>query len=160
MENCSEKTFGGVTIVERSDWTCGVVDSTGEIVVPFGKYEEIDGFDHGLARVRTEGVILCGSNGKVETNPTKLKAAIKKDGDIYAKWGIINQKGEFCKEVYLHELNLKLPVRMSKEDYVYSVDEEMDYGFSIDECFDYEGNFDGQRLDDAIMDGLYVPEDW
>lgn len=32
--------------------------------------------------------------------------------------------------------------------------------FSIDECFDSEGNFDYERLEDAIMDGEYVPEDW
>lgn len=36
---------------------------------------------------------------------------------------------------------------------------ENDY-FSIDECFDEEGNFDYERLEDAIMDGEYVPEDW
>ena len=32
--------------------------------------------------------------------------------------------------------------------------------FSIDECYDSEGNFDYERLEDAIMDGEYVPEDW
>ena len=32
--------------------------------------------------------------------------------------------------------------------------------FTLDDCFDEEGNFDQDRLDDAIMDGEYVPEDW
>ncbi len=36
---------------------------------------------------------------------------------------------------------------------------ENDY-FSIDECFDSEGDFDYEGLEDAIMDGEYVPEDW
>ena len=36
---------------------------------------------------------------------------------------------------------------------------EDDY-FNINECFDEEGNFDNERLEDAIMDGEYVPEDW
>ena len=36
---------------------------------------------------------------------------------------------------------------------------ENDY-FSIDECYDFEGNFDYERLEDAFMDGEYVPEDW
>ncbi len=32
--------------------------------------------------------------------------------------------------------------------------------FTLDDCFDMEGNFDYERLEDAILDGEYVPEDW
>ncbi|MGM9845905.1 MAG: hypothetical protein ACI30K_06725 [Muribaculaceae bacterium] len=32
--------------------------------------------------------------------------------------------------------------------------------FDINDCLDYEGNFDYDSLEDAIMDGEYVPEDW
>ncbi len=32
--------------------------------------------------------------------------------------------------------------------------------FSLDDCYDAEGNFDADRLEDAILDGEYVPEDW
>ncbi len=32
--------------------------------------------------------------------------------------------------------------------------------FTLDKCFDYEGNFCPDRLEDAILDGEYVPEDW
>ena len=32
--------------------------------------------------------------------------------------------------------------------------------FTFDDCYDDEGNFEQDRLDDAIMDGEYVPEDW
>ena len=45
----------------------------GSVVVPFGKYNWIDGFDKGLARVKTGGV----TNG------------INK-----SKWGLIDEKGE------------------------------------------------------------------
>lgn len=36
--------------------------------------------------------------------------------------------------------------------------ESHDY-FDINDCYDSEGNFDYDRLEDAIMDGEYVPED-
>ena len=32
--------------------------------------------------------------------------------------------------------------------------------FTLDDCYDEYGNFDEQILEDAIMDGEYVPEDW
>jgi|GEM_PF-3309063 len=32
--------------------------------------------------------------------------------------------------------------------------------FDINDCYDCEGNFDSERLEDAILDGEYVPEDW
>lgn len=38
--------------------------------------------------------------------------------------------------------------------------DEPEYGFRIDDCYDAEGYFDNDRLEDAIMDGEYVPEDW
>ena len=53
----------------------GVLDINGNEIIPFGKYDLIDGFDRGLARVkigkRTNGLINSG-----------------------AKWGIINEQGE------------------------------------------------------------------
>lgn len=45
----------------------------GSFVVPFGKYNWIDGFDNGLARVKIEGVI----NGINES-----------------KWGLVDEEGE------------------------------------------------------------------
>ena len=42
----------------------------------------------------------------------------------------------------------------------YDEEEEAHDYFDINDCYDYEGNFDYDRLEDAIMDGEYVPEDW
>lgn len=58
--------------VQRNDRKWGVIDVEGNEVIPFGKYDWMDGFDHGLARVKLAG-------GKVI------------NGD---KWGIINIQGE------------------------------------------------------------------
>ena len=56
---------------------------------------------------------------------------------------------------------MKLSQQNSNNDALYNEhDYDEDDSFSIDNCFDYEGNFDEDRLEDAIMDGLYVPEDW
>ena len=69
MSNLVEKEFGSVKVIENRNYQWSIVDLEGNVIVPFGKYDWIDGFDHGLARVNK----LC-PDGK--------------------KWGIINMSGE------------------------------------------------------------------
>jgi len=69
MSNLVEKEFGSVKVIENRNYQWSIVDLEGNVIVPFGKYDWIDGFDHGLARVNK-----VGPNGK--------------------KWGIINMAGE------------------------------------------------------------------
>ena len=47
--------YGNVSVVQNSIYQWGVIDREGNTIVPFGKYEWIDGFDSGLARVRSKG---------------------------------------------------------------------------------------------------------
>ena len=75
MVNRSEKTYNSVMVVQRSDYKWGVTDLEGNIIVPFGKYDWIDGFDQGLARVKI---------GRVSSNQVNNSN----------KWGIINEEGE------------------------------------------------------------------
>ena len=75
MANKIEKTFGNVIVAQRSDYKWGVTDLEGNVIVPFGKYDWIDGFDQGLARVKI---------GKQPNN-------IADNGNL---WGIINENGE------------------------------------------------------------------
>lgn len=56
----------------QKDHQYAVLDFNGSILIPYGKYDLIDGFDHGLARV------LINNQG--ESDKTL--------------WGIINEKGE------------------------------------------------------------------
>lgn len=106
---CNETVY----TIQRKDYKYGVININGEEIIPFGKYQWIDGFDHGLVRVRI---------GK-ETNAKKMTTNL---------WGIVNDKGvevlplEYSeiwnfydknrlstkvvkngieKKVYLHELN-------------------------------------------------------
>ena len=69
MSNLVEKEFGSVKVIENRNYQWSIVDLEGNVIVPFGKYDWIDGFDHGLARVNK----LC-PDGK--------------------KWGMINMSGE------------------------------------------------------------------
>lgn len=114
-----EKQFGEVKVVHRSDNKRGVIDLNGVEIVPFGKYDWIDYFDHGLARVK-----IGKEASSIAYN--------------HNKWGIINKKGEEvlpviyeniwnfydknrystkvvlngCEyEVCFHDLNPDLPVR-------------------------------------------------
>lgn len=51
----SEKEYGNLTIIELTKSRFGIKCNAG-FIVPFGKYEWIEGFDHGLSRVRTHGL--------------------------------------------------------------------------------------------------------
>ena len=71
--------YGQVNVVQNDKFLYGVTDNDGKVIVPFGKYGWISGFDHGLARVKSifgqVGIDL--ETGAVE-NP---------------KWGIIDMQG-------------------------------------------------------------------
>ena len=186
MVNIKEISYGHVSVIQRSDYTWGVIDSDNNIIVPFGKYEWVDGFDHGLCRVRSKGATNFANKSKYEACGNWDDLGTEKDVKP-AKWGIINEAGEevlpveydeiwnFCgkgrfstkvvkegktSEVFFHDLNPNLPVRRPKATIVEDKDDTSKDYFDIGDCYDYEGNFDYNRLEDAILDGEYVPEDW
>ena len=104
------KSYGKVSVVENYANQYAVTDCNGEIIVPYGKYGWIDGFDSGLARVRTPKdpgiannvtsiiIDLFGDDTKVISGKEDIRNYYTKDKrenpDKYAKWGIINEKGE------------------------------------------------------------------
>lgn len=107
MENKIENRYGNVIVFETTDYKWGVKDINGKEIVPVGKYDWIDGFDHGLARVRTSGNIgytqntvlsIDSETGEVVTGRDALTAFEEKNRkahpEQYAKWGIINENGE------------------------------------------------------------------
>lgn len=101
----SEKEYGNVKVIELKGGKLGVMNH-GEFVVPFGKYAWIDGFDQGLARVRTRGkatytkdivCILSLDNDEIIKGQDNILASVQKDfeehPEKYAKWGIIDENG-------------------------------------------------------------------
>lgn len=67
--------YGNITVVQKFDYTWGVIDADGNEIVPFGKYDWIEGFDNGLSRV------------KIGKDPSYLR-------NNHNKWGIISADGE------------------------------------------------------------------
>ncbi len=182
-----------VKVVQNKEGQWGVVDSEGNIIVPYGKYGWIDGFDQGLARVHTHGRTTYTKNiaemGYVGddleavnsvTDPKEIHQIVleekKQNPEAFAKWGIINERGEevlpleydevwnfFGKnrystrvvkngkntEVYFHDLNPDLPVRGWKTHPSYHHSEDHDYSNDYPET-DYK-----EETWSAMTDGMY-----
>lgn len=71
----NEHIYGNRIVAQRSDFKWGICDLEGTVIVPFGKYDWIDGFEQGLARVK------IGQESNALANNSN-------------KWGIINTSGE------------------------------------------------------------------
>lgn len=99
-----ENTYGKVKVVWQKG-KYGITDLEGNIIVPFGKYAWIDGFDHGLARVHgygitkmkngewhdyTKPIFMFDDKNDLIANPEWKK----EEQEVPSKWGIINEKGE------------------------------------------------------------------
>lgn len=104
----SATQYENVIVVQDNDYKWGVVKTDGSIVVPFGKYGWIDGFDSGLARVRTHehigyagrtiAVVDLNGDHPIIKGQENIQRYYDEDKllhpDKYAKWGIINEDGE------------------------------------------------------------------
>ena len=97
--------YGNVAVVENIKRQWGVISINGDIIVPFGKYGWIDGFDSGLARVRTHvvpeqaiGQTYTDVNGHVLIGDAQIQHFFDIDAKMhpnrYSKWGIINEHGK------------------------------------------------------------------
>lgn len=119
MRNIVENNCGKVTVVERSDYSWGVIDSKGNEIVPFGKYDWIDGFEQGLCRVKIgkqSSNFICNDNkwGIIDENGKEVLPC-----EYDEVWNFIGKKrfstrvvkNGVASEVYFHNLNPLLPKR-------------------------------------------------
>lgn len=168
MEYKSYKTYGKVIVAQKANYDWGVLDIEGNEIVPFGKYSWIDGFDQGLARVRSGRVAIC--QGLKDINNIKVDKVMHPGQD--AKWGIINEEGEEVlaveydeiwnflgknrfstkvvkngesHQVFFHDLNPSLPLkeyRSSSRSYDDDIDyeEETWYALTDGQYGDYPGS--------------------
>ena len=116
MANTSEQIYGNVKVVRNGSYKWGVTDLDGNVIVPFGKYAWIDGFERGLARVRGLGqlhyfknvILTIGDNNEVTTDPDRIRQLneeeYKAHPERFSKWGIINEKGEEVLPVEYEEI--------------------------------------------------------
>ena len=101
MENSNyiaKKDYGNVAVVENKSYQWAVIDNRGNFIVPFGKYGWIDGFDSGLARVRTAtNAERARESASLFFNlPANRVGVVCKEqpNPANVKWGIINESGE------------------------------------------------------------------
>lgn len=116
MANTSEQIYGNVKVIRNGSNKWGVTDLEGNVIVPFGKYAWIDGFERGLARVREEGQIRYSPNviftisadGKATSDKDEIRQLqeeeYKAHPERFSKWGIINEKGEEVLPVEYEEI--------------------------------------------------------
>ena len=193
--------YGNVSVVENYAHQWAVIDHKGDIIVPFGKYGWIDGFDSGLARVRTPKDPVIANNvtsiiidlfcddTKVISGKEDIRNYYAKDKrknpNKYAKWGIINEKGEEVlpviydniwnflgknrfstkivkdgieTDVYFHDLNPSLPVRgIKKSSYYYEDGQEYNPAYDYDKSDTWYAMTDGMYGDypEEGFDGDY-----
>lgn len=78
-----------IIVVQDKDYKWGAVDEDGNVIIPFGKYAWIDGFQNGLAKV-------IGHNDTMSPNISAIfdnNLNEVKDGRV-AEQGIVNEAGE------------------------------------------------------------------
>lgn len=81
-----------ITVVQNSDYKWGAIDEKDNVVIPFGKYAWIDGFQNGLAKV-------IGHNDSMSPNVDVHFTNWGDDNDMVddsrvAEQGIVNEAGE------------------------------------------------------------------
>ncbi len=171
-ENKHEDIYGNLKVIQNAKGEWGIETLDGNIVVPYGKYDWISGFDSGLARVNIK-------------HKTKIEAYDPENGhsiscfEVIPIWGIINEQGEEVLSVeydnvwnflgkgrnstrvekdgqhwlvYLYDLNPNLPHPQDQQPT--EVDDDDDYG-------NHYGDFAGTYAqdvagfsDDAIYDAF------
>lgn len=81
-ENITMPIFSNRIVLYSYEQGYAVIDFNGKIIVPFGKYNYIDGYDTGVARIKLGKI----TNGSQESD---------------AQWGIIDENGnEILKPIY------------------------------------------------------------
>lgn len=87
-----------LSVVQDKDYKWGAIDENGNVVIPFGKYAWIDGFQNGLAKI-------IGYNDTMSLNIVTIfdvELNEVKNGRV-AEQGIVNEAGE---EVLPMEYNI------------------------------------------------------
>lgn len=148
-----------LTVVQDKEYKWGAIDEEGNVVIPFGKYAWIDGFQNGLAKV-------IGFNDTMSPNIVAVfdsELNEVKDGRV-AEQGIVNEAGE---EVLPLEYNIW---KFYGKDYptikYFKGDKEHNVTFlslnpSLEDDNDDEGFLDNYDSDyDDYDDTDYMRDTW
>ena len=145
------------TVQKNNDFQYGVLSADGEEIVPFGKYVWIDGFDHGLARVKGKGSNGINKLGLIdETGYEVLPVEYDKIWNFYGENRIDTrvEKGERTKVISLKDILCNEEDSWNDES---SYDDYDDYGTHYG---DYAGTYaqDEAGYSDDIIDDAFDGE--
>ena len=176
-----ERTFIGdnLLVIHYKGWhKCLVIDNYGNIIIPIDTYSFIDGFTRGLAKVSVYDEVdhrekygIIDVEGNI-VFPMEYDSITRFYKDFSCK-PVMNfiymEKDEktftynFETKVY-HEIvpfwETEEWLEEERQRELEAADEERENAFSLYRCHDSEGDFDNEKLEDAIISGEYVPEDW
>ena len=182
MDNRSEHIYGNLKVVQNNNYQWGVEDLDGNNIVSYGKYAWIDGYDYGLARVRTEGKItftknvievftIDGENNvEVISDSERIQQTVleerKTNPNIFAKWGIIDEQGKEVLPVEYDEIrdflgkncNSTKVVKdgVEREVYFYDLNHKLPFPGQRSKLKDGYNRFDMKRdAWYAMTDGMY-----
>lgn len=162
--------------VQNKAFQWGVVDENDNVVVEFGKYKWIDGFQNGLAKVKGHNDTTSNPNNVIMSfSASDIDSSIPKPKRIAAQ-GIINEKGEMVLpleytvwkfygkdfptiKVFKEDMKFEIPFEKLNPDLVEEYD---DHNFDTD--YDDSPNYRNLMEDswNAMTDGQYgdMPEDF
>ena len=155
-------------VIQRKDGAYAVLSENDEIIIQYGKYDWIDGFEKGLARVK------LGHESNAIANNSNKWGIINMNGEevlpvVYDNiWNFLGKKmfstrvekdGE-VKHINFHDLNPELPkVAINREDHEPSDtpdldNEEENYGTTFSK---YSGTYaqDIAGFSDDIIDDVF-----
>lgn len=177
--NYSGIVVGENTIIVRRaygyeyDGAHALLDLQGKPIVPFGIYWDIEPFENGLARCRNKRLVNgdhLESFGVInEQGEVVLECKERQIMPFYQHYknrymGLLKrhlrEENPIALEKYFHEKPSVKRWKLDSNSGSESFDSSSSDYFRFNDCYDYEGNFDYGRLEDAILDGEYVPEDW
>lgn len=175
--NYSGIIVGENTIIVRRaygydyDGRHSLLNLEGKTILPFDTYWDIEPFENGLARCRNRyqedgdwkelyGVINESGEVVLECVNRQIMPFYGKYRARYIKYLIkhlADENSEALRTYFPEEYEKRFPTQRASDESFFDDSNEC---FNLRDYYDYEGYFDYDRLDDAIMDGEFVPEDW
>ena len=143
--------------VQNKRYEYGVITADGEEIVPFGKYQWIDGFDKGLARVKlgkvTNGIKDCGNKwGLIDVDGNEVLPVEFDDiWNFYGKNRITTKIVKDKKEI---DFKLFTSSIINNDDFYNNHSVDKDYGIHFGE---FEGSYAQDVMgysDDVINDAF------
>lgn len=150
--------------VQKKNYQHGVITADGKVVVPFGRYSWIDGYDKGLARVKkgniTNGLANSGAKWGLIDEEGNEVLPVEYDNiwNFYGKNRLSTMvvKDKRQSELFFHDINDGIPYPAWKEKH-YSQDNQYEGGTYGLHYGEYAGSYaqDVMGYSDEVIDDAF-----